>query len=84
MPRTLGRITTRDYQDVAHDRVFAAWERHRSCMVVMPCRTGKTTVAASVIHTFRERTRQQVVPSWRTQNSSWEPTRPPGRSPART
>jgi superfamily II DNA or RNA helicase len=61
MPRTLGRITTRDYQDVAHDRVFAAWERHRSCMVVMPCRTGKTTVAASVIHTFRERTRQQVA-----------------------
>lgn len=61
MPRTIGRITTRDYQDAAHDAAFVAWERHRSAMVVMPCRTGKTTVAASIVHTFRERTGQQAA-----------------------
>jgi len=61
MPRQIGRITTRDYQDTAHDRVFAAWEHRQRVMVVMPCRTGKTTVAASIIRTFRARTGQQAV-----------------------
>jgi superfamily II DNA or RNA helicase len=60
MPRLIGRITTRDYQDIAHDRVFAAWAKYRSCLVVMPCRTGKTTVAASIINTFRQQTGKRV------------------------
>ena len=47
-----GRSVLRDYQLEMTQRLFDAWQKHRSVMVQMPTGTGKTYVLAEAIDRF--------------------------------